>query len=201
MRKLILKILSIFLPIALLFIFLYLMPYFLTLRYYSSNYLAANIDKQRILKNTPSPKIVFIGGSNLAFGLNSEEVEKKLGRPVVNMGLHASLSLSFMLNEIKTSIKQGDIIIIVPEYEHFQNNFYKKGSDDTIACLLYVNPAASKYLQPAIRYRAILKNIFILEKLRTGDLVDFLVKDQERKRTHHDEITYRGGFNGKGDMV
>ena len=40
------------------------------------HYLAAAIDKQENLKFEASPRIVFVGGSNLAFGLDSDEIAK-----------------------------------------------------------------------------------------------------------------------------
>ena len=57
----------------------------------SQNYLMANRDKLHVLSATISPKVVLVGGSNLAFGIDSELISKSLGMPVVNMGLHAGL--------------------------------------------------------------------------------------------------------------
>jgi len=202
MRKLVIKILVIFLPLTLFFVLLYLMPYFLPLDYSASSYLAADIDKQQLLENTPSPKIVFVGGSNLAFGLNSKKIEESLNRPVINMGLHASLGFGFMLNEIKPFVNQGDIIILVPEYVHFYDGYYRQGDGNIIAGLLYVNPRAGQYLPPAIKYRAVLENLSILARFRMGDLLDYLLKDPERIRTHHGEtVYYRRAFNENGDLV
>ena len=80
-----------------------------------TKYIAAVADKHQILENTPGPRIIFIGGSNIAFGLDSRQVKEKLGYNVVNMGLHANLGIKYMVNEIKPQIKAGDIIVIIPE--------------------------------------------------------------------------------------
>ena len=84
-----------------------------------SRYLAAAIDKYRLLIQTPSPKIIFVGGSNLAFSLDSERVQNTLGQPVVNMGLHALLGLRYMLEEVKENLNKGDLVVIVPEHAQF----------------------------------------------------------------------------------
>ena len=37
------------------------------------------------------PAVIFVGGSNVRFGIDSESLSKRIGRPVVNYGLHAGL--------------------------------------------------------------------------------------------------------------
>ena len=73
------------------------------------------------LASTPSPKIVFIGGSGCSHGIDSGMVEKAFGLPVVNMGLHAGLGLKYQLSSIDPYIRKGDFVIIVPEYGNFTN--------------------------------------------------------------------------------
>lgn len=106
----------------------------------NSRYLKANLNKQFLLQRTQSPKIILVGGSNLAFGVDSEEIEKSLKKPVVNMGLHASLGLRFMLEEIKPYLKNGDIVVIVPEYEHFYETSLD-GEGEILMDLFYSNPS------------------------------------------------------------
>ena len=63
-------------------VLLYLSPQYL------GNYQASLIDKVERLESIEEPKIVLIGDSNLAFGIDSEKIEEGHGIPVVNMGLH-----------------------------------------------------------------------------------------------------------------
>jgi len=84
-----------------------------------NNYLAAAIDKHHLLYSTESPRIILVGGSNIAFSVDSEKIQKRFGMLVVNMGLHADVGLRFMLNEVQPALSSGDIIVIFPEYEHF----------------------------------------------------------------------------------
>jgi hypothetical protein len=81
-----------------------------------SDYLDAIIDKHRLAERTGSPRVLLCGGSNLAFGVNSKEIEDAIGVPVVNMGLHAGLGLEFILNEIRAVGRSGDVVVIAVEY-------------------------------------------------------------------------------------
>ena len=82
----------------------------------SNDYIASMIDKHNRIEQLNCPKIIFAGGSNLAFGLNSEEIEKEFSIPVVNLGLHAGLGLGFIINELKHTIKSGDVVFLSIEY-------------------------------------------------------------------------------------
>lgn len=88
-------------------------------RPFGQHFLAASIDKQNLLQREASPRIVFVGGSNLAFGIDSEDVRRRLGYRPVNMGLHANLGLEFMVNEAESGLRRGDVVVLSPEYELF----------------------------------------------------------------------------------
>jgi hypothetical protein len=77
------------------------------------------IDKHHILKNTKSPKIVIVGGSNAAFGINSTEIENEFNIPVVNTAVNASVGLGRMLDDIRPYLNKGDYLLVVPEYLQF----------------------------------------------------------------------------------
>ena len=42
------------------------------------NYLAAVLEKDRLIRTTPSPKMILVGGSNLAFGIDSRMMRDSL---------------------------------------------------------------------------------------------------------------------------
>lgn len=79
---------------------------------YLGGYNAALLDKLSRLKNVEGPKIVLLGNSNVAFGFQSETIEKELGMPVVNMGLHGGLGNAFHEKLAKINVCEGDIYII-----------------------------------------------------------------------------------------
>jgi hypothetical protein len=49
-------------------------------------------------------------------GLDSEKLEARLHRPVVNLGLYAGFGITALLREIRPSLHPGDVVVIVPEY-------------------------------------------------------------------------------------
>ena len=102
-----------------------------------NTYLAAIIDKETILKNTPSPKIIIIGGSNVAFGFDSSLMKQKVGIPVVNTGLQGGLGIRFAMNFVKPYIKEGDILIISPEYNNILGDL---NGGEVLAQLLILYP-------------------------------------------------------------
>lgn len=163
-----------------------------------NDYTAALIDKHQRLSKLPSPKIVFIGGSNLAFGLNSEKVQKDLSIPVVNMGLHARLGLDFILNEVENYASTGDIIIISIEYS------YPEGSDDRLISHIHdIFPEAKSYL-PLSNFQKI--NVIIEDvKQHFNQKVKHIQYSIENWNKPLDTLNYfvynRAGFNDYGDVV
>ena len=67
------------------------------------------------LYETEGEKIVFIGGSSLAFGLDAKLLSETLGKPVINFGLYATLGTKVMMDYARGAIGEGDIIVIAPE--------------------------------------------------------------------------------------
>ena len=60
-------------------------------------------------------KIIFVGGSSLAFGLDAKLLSETLQRPVINFGLYATLGTKVMLDYSKKAIEAGDIVVLAPE--------------------------------------------------------------------------------------
>lgn len=82
-------------------------------------------------------KVVIIGGSGCGFGFKSNIIREKLNMPVVNTGTHADLGLCFQLSLVKNYIKDGDCVIVIPEYQQFTDLFYGDAHALTILASLY----------------------------------------------------------------
>ncbi len=82
----------------------------------SSEFMAAMVDKHQRVKSIQEPVLILAGGSNLVFGVDSEQLEKHLHIPVANLGLRAHLGLNFILNEVKHVAKRGDVVLLSLEY-------------------------------------------------------------------------------------
>ncbi len=111
------------------------------------------------LRDAPSPKVVLLGGSNVLMGVDSGLLEKRLGRPVANVALQASIPLSFQLNEIEPYLKPGDLVVISAEYGAY---VFPEGNPQILARQLEVYPAGFLLLDPANLQQlpTILKTIF-----------------------------------------
>lgn len=97
------------------------------------DYTASHIDKLNRLSTTASPRVIFVGGSNLAFGLQSNLIKDSLKIEPVNMGVHAGIGLNYMLKEVIPFLKLQDILVIVPEYEQFAHEtFYGEQTLDDL---------------------------------------------------------------------
>ena len=80
------------------------------------NYFSGALDeKYERLTSIEEDKIVVVGGSSVAFGLESELLEEYTGMPVVNFGLYAALGTKIMLDLSRDGISEGDIVILAPE--------------------------------------------------------------------------------------
>jgi hypothetical protein len=112
MRTFILRGLLFFFILVLLFVSIQLLPRRTT----PNTYLYGVALKHRLADSIQKPKIILVGGSNVAFGFDSREIQDSLGMPVVNMGIHVQLGLDFILNETKAVMKPNDIIFLSPEY-------------------------------------------------------------------------------------
>jgi hypothetical protein len=115
------------------------------------NYLAATLDKHAHLRASPSPRLILVGGSNLAFGINSAILRDELGLEVVNMGLNASLGIPYMLDEIEPDIRAGDLVVLSFEYDILA----REPVDLLLRQLLEIRPANFRAL-PVNRWKSVL---------------------------------------------
>lgn len=93
------------------FCFVIVMPQYLL------NYQASLIDKNERLCSLDEAKIVLVGNSNWAFGVDSQKLEEAMGMPVVNMGMHGGIGNPFNEQAAVQNIHEGDIVII--SYSNF----------------------------------------------------------------------------------
>lgn len=157
------------------------------------DYLAAMLDKHKRLDSIPVNKIILAGGSNVAFGFDSEKLQNHFSVPVVNLGLHAGLGLSFILQELKHSIKEGDVVLLSLEYFMNTKGVYK------------IKKQAANYYKPARNYypfeiRGELETMLDNLKQNILNLFNRAGKINERK-AYKNKVYIRKGFNLYGDEV
>lgn len=84
---------------------------------YDQTFLGELSPKYDRLNAIDEPKIIVVGGSNVAFGLDSALLEQHVGMPVVNFGLYATLGTKMMMDLSKANLNEGDIVILAPEMD------------------------------------------------------------------------------------
>lgn len=83
------------------------------------------IKHQLLEKNRDKKKIIFIGGSNLSMGINSNKIKSSFpDYQIINYGHRFQYGLNFYLSEIKPYINRNDIVVIVPEYQLILNDYF-----------------------------------------------------------------------------
>lgn len=146
------------------------------------------LDKHVRLAETKAPRLIFVGGSGIALGLDSALIEATLKLPVINMGVNAGFGLRYMLEEVKPYLQAGDIVAVVPEYEHFYGKLLE--GDQNLLWALRVRPSSIQYLQPAQLWH-LLPEVPRFAQLRV----------LEQLRPQADPIYNRRAFNQHGDFV
>lgn len=85
---------------------------------YEQTFLGALKDKCRALEETEGQRIILVGGSSVAFGVDSALIEAQIeGYTVVNFGMYAGLGTTVMLDLSKDDLRSGDIVILSPEQQ------------------------------------------------------------------------------------
>ena len=94
-----------------------------------NDYPLATLGKHAWLANADRERIVLVGGSNLAYGVVSKQLEQATGRHVSNMGMNGYLGVRFMLEEIKPALRERDLVVIALEYDSFVKTVEGHGKD------------------------------------------------------------------------
>jgi len=91
--------------------------------------------KDSLLENVKEPRIVFVSGSSMGFGLDSQIVKDSLHRNPINTGIHGGIGLYYMLDNVEKYIKKGDVVVLAPEYHQFYGDFCE-GQEELVRVLL-----------------------------------------------------------------
>lgn len=118
---------------------------FLAIRPDPDHYFAGSRLQLELLSETPSPRIILAGGSNVSFGLDAELMQQKLGIPVINDGLHAGLGVA-PLRELLDHLRPGDVVILSLEYHLFSNTDAMEGDLAFLSDWIEYSPERIQYL-------------------------------------------------------
>ncbi len=156
--------------------------------------LASLAKRQRLHESAP-PRIILVGGSNLAFGVDSALLARETGLPVVNMGLHYDLGLRQMLDEVEPWLGRGDTVLIVPEYLLFFGSYLEGG--DTMVQVKLLSPG--DLARCSLRQWWRVAGRLLPETARKVE--QSLFPDRAADSALYRQIYRRSGFNRLGDLT
>lgn len=155
-------------------------------------YQATTADKIRLAAETPSPKLMLVGGSNLAFSVDSERMAEATGMRVVNMGLSKASGMPYMLREAVPHVGAGDVVVIAFEYEMFYDLYY--GSEGMVVLLQHY-PHLIKDVKTWGEWQNIIGNFTLIMQMKFNGYLRTGVPSLEN------EVYRRDGFNAYGDLT
>jgi hypothetical protein len=169
-------------------------------RPYGERYLPVSLSKHAWLARAPSPRIIFVGASNLPFTLNSELIEQATGYHPVNMGLGQALGLEFNLAEVKPYLRQGDVVVLSFPYEWFSTlkpPFGPQGDPDVILRTLEIQPELI-WKMSWLDLAAILRRDWVFEYL--GRVIRTIVRTAAGRPPPEAGVPWHA-WNRYGDLV
>ena len=114
-------------------------------RFATQTMLVAQRDKCEMVRTIDSPRVILVGGSGIGLGVNSAALAEKLCRNVYNAGLHAGLGLIYQMKSVTPLIKDGDVVVLFPEYSNFDNKT-AYGNQELVAVLMDILPEHRKFV-------------------------------------------------------
>ncbi len=158
-----------------------------------NHFFLAMHDKVQRMDQTQGPRLFLVGGSNVAFSIDSEALDG-IGHTPINLGLNAGLGLDFYLGIVEERVRQGDIIVLIPEYELLS----AAPSPSLQQSFAGICPELAKYLDLASEHKS-WKYRMDHEALTTFHA--WVHKAFQSQKESRCGVYYRQAFNEDGDMV
>lgn len=190
MKRLFIRIGIILVGIVLIF----LTPFFL-IKPSEDNYLIEYNHKVDLVKSTTQPRIILIGGSNLAFGVDSKQIADALQMNVVNFGLHGGIGIRYPVEDCLKYIKEGDVVVMQFEYALYYNGGC--GEPATMPMFLHTNMTMDYSILSLSDWRSIVLGI---PQYSYNHSLAVLRGNNKKSRRWFFSYTNKG-FNEYGDEI
>jgi hypothetical protein len=160
----------------------------------ADNYYVALRDKFERLELITGPRLIIVGGSSTAFGIDSSIVGTGIHGTPVNMGIHAGLGREFYLRAVEDRVREGDTVVLMFEYELAEGEQSQSIQNDmAMTC-----PELRRYLTDDNSSWAMLKRTLDDDSLR---MIHAMTYRAFRKKSGATGVYCRSGFNEAGDMT
>jgi hypothetical protein len=146
--------------------------------------------KQERLHALGSPKLVVMGGSNGAFGMDSRALEEALCLPAVNMTLHASLGIRYMTNEVASALGSGDVVLLTLE----PGMFTPHAKDLELASAIDGHPSTWRHVPAGDLPKALA--YFLTMRLKGA----WRAVSKSKAAAHRDPVYRAEAFDARGDL-
>lgn len=89
----------------------------------SSSWLAdVYVVKESAARSITAPKVIVVSGSNAMFGIDSDNLSRLIGTPVLNMASHAGLPLPLLVDLSIEHVNSGDVVVAPLEFEYYRRD-------------------------------------------------------------------------------
>jgi len=174
-----------------------------------NDYLASindTLDRLEGNKATERTRILFLGGSSVAWGTHSGMVEKELDLEPTNMATHAAMGLGVRIEEARQLTGDGDIVVMSAEWSVLKDKpWNRKMAEVLLAC-----PRASRFMSvrdlklacdgllPALR----MPFVAVADDAKTNGLRALTHASAQARRSYYVRGTYNeyGDYEGHYDL-
>ena len=164
-----------------------------------NSYMCEYVRKINLLDSVKQPRIVFIGGSNVAFGIDSKRIKDSLRYNVINFGLHAGIGIKYPMEDYMRYARKGDVVVLQFEY----SNFYGGGNGSPSVFSQLMASTDFEYLSN-LSFAQLL-NMRGLVSVSMGRLINLLKYPVRGSfNTLHEKRKFQytlDGFNDYGDEI
>ena len=84
-------------------------------------YLCEYNRKISLMDTVDQPRVILLGGSNIAFGVDSRAIADSLHCHVINMGLHGGIGMRYPVEDCLQYVRPCDVVVMQLEYGNFFN--------------------------------------------------------------------------------
>lgn len=118
---------SFFIKLTCFFLSLLLLPlgYFFYIQHFPAMFrgsLMGSVEiKLQKLQQTEGNRIILVGGSSVPYAIECETLSAAAGMPCISMGATAYLGIEYYLALIDDELREGDIVLLAPEFSMLQN--------------------------------------------------------------------------------
>lgn len=89
-------------------------------QFWWSDRVAAGVEAKAARTEGDGPRVIFVGGSSVAFAVRARSLEERVGVAVLPYGLNAGLGIDVIARGAARLIRRGDVVVFAPELQHFR---------------------------------------------------------------------------------